>query len=227
MEKANIFASPVSTVIAGREFTFSPLTVQDFGQLEREAEMYYRKQLLDLLTYQANQQADPQVRQRMIDQAMAQAMDSRPPKKRIKIPRRENGVLLRDDQGNPIEQEQEGDYSWWWVTEVMEGQLAMIHLSASKRSKMSKAEVAEALDQGGLDAYVRAIEVVGELSNATVGNEATPGELEEARRAMKRAEALASGTQEIRSSGGESSSSSAPTNGESSSEAPTTSLIAP
>ena len=54
------------------------------------------------------------------------------PKRKMKFPTMKDGQQLKDDNGNWLEHYEEVDYEQWWSSELLEGKLHCIWLSARK-----------------------------------------------------------------------------------------------
>jgi|SRR3990172_730171 len=54
------------------------------------------------------------------------------PKRKMKFPTMKNGQQLKDEKGNWLEHDEDVDYEQWWSSELLEGKVHCIWLSARK-----------------------------------------------------------------------------------------------
>lgn len=155
-------ASPTSVELGGKSFDVYPLTLKDWGHLERLAVQDCKRTNIETTT--KNLDLVPEgLREGMVKEAFEKAgkitVETLPKK------------ALADPDGGEIEV----DYMLWWVDSTFAGRLSYLWLSMRKGQEGLTLEDVDVIIQAADPAVVReAVESVGSMSGANVGNSESP-----------------------------------------------------
>ncbi len=157
-------ASPTMLEFGGNQYELHPLTLRDWGELERLALQACKRNLIESYTKNIGDLDDAQ-KQTAIDNAFREAtkidLDSMPSKK------------LKD--GTDV------DYPIWWASATFDGLLSTVWLSVRRgRSDLTIDQMNEITGQWSLGEAQQAADAVGDLSIPQVGNSESPRETETA-----------------------------------------------
>lgn len=174
---ANAVASPVVEEIGGKSFEFRPLSLKDWGAIERQAKQQYRRELIEL--YSKNLDLMPE---HMRDEAIQKAFDRAEaidvddlPEKSISMPEIDPKTRkpVRKD-GKFVLTTKKVPYAIWWGSESFEGKMFAIWLSMRRaRPDMTLDDVDQLLSSESGEAMQtleRLAGVVGNISQPSVGN---------------------------------------------------------
>jgi hypothetical protein len=162
MDLAAATAAPRRITLGDKQYTFSRLTLRDWGELEQAAMESYRREFLTIRLANADLMAPGDVvqyRQSVIEQALLLTSDDMPHKR-------------LQTTGKDVE------YAVWWFHDTLQGRLHAIWLSMRKNHPDL---TLEQLDNALMDEFVRAglsseslASMVGEMSVPSVGNSPAP-----------------------------------------------------
>ena len=126
-----------SIEIDGKTYILSPLTLKDWGQIDRECLETYRKNYIK--TYKDNLSEIPvELQTTLIRETIEKAARMTTadlPKQNVNVPVFKSGRLVVDDAGQPTFKTLLLPYATWWASETFEGKLYTSWLSVKKQHK--------------------------------------------------------------------------------------------
>ena len=170
---ARATGAPGSIVICGKTYFISPLTLKDWGQIERECLETYRREYIQ--TYAKNLDLFPEAqRQPLLREALETAAKfglGDLPKKETQVPVMKGGKMVFSEDGSPAMRSQLLPYYGWWCSESMEGKLFTTWLSVKKNHPDMALENWDTLISQAIEADSEKLDEVATL----VDRVSTPG----------------------------------------------------
>lgn len=181
MDLAAATAAPRVLTLGDKQYTFSRLTLRDWGELEAAALESYRRDYLRTRIANADLLSDGDqaaYKARVLQEALALTKDDLPKKTARIMAMDEAGKPLRDEQGELRFVTRLVEYQIWWFHECVDGRLHAIWLSLRKHHPDL---TLEQLDAAIIDEFLKAgvsadnlADLVGEISGPSVGNSQAP-----------------------------------------------------
>lgn len=181
MDLSDVTAAPSTIEVGGKTWSFSRLTLRDWGKLEMAALQAYRREYLETRLQNADLLADNGDVDGYKAKVVAEAMELQVadlPQKEAKLTKfDEKGEIERDKQGDPVTVKQTVEYPMWWFNETMDGRLHAIFLSLCKLHPEVTLDTVDEIimsqfSSAGLNAITLA-DMVGEISTPS-GNSPEP-----------------------------------------------------
>lgn len=165
--------SAVPFKVGDKEIMLSPLTLADWGQLDRTALQLYKDELID--TYIRNAEKLPEkMRNDELAKAFRRASEltaTELPQQKVRTYYRDKeGTIVTDEDGKPVEISVNVEYVRWWLT-TKDGQRYAIWLSARHAMpECTLADIDKAFSDSGKAMLNTAANRVAELSEPQLKN---------------------------------------------------------
>lgn len=172
-EMGVVAASPIGFTINGKQVAMAPLTIGDWGTLERIALKMYQDSQIETYTRNIHlMPADMQQKElREVFRRTSELTAAALPKQEMLVyDRDEIGNVRRDSEGNPREVVKPIEYIRWWLT-TMEGKRQSVYLSMRRANPaVTMNDLDTMFADAGRSALHDAADTVSELSEPQLKN---------------------------------------------------------